>query len=58
MKRISRLGAPLRASILAALLAVAMPAMANIAQGGGQASAWSMDERALGLEALDRKSVV
>ncbi|AJG18749.1 hypothetical protein [Cupriavidus basilensis] len=52
MKRISRLGAPLRASILAALLAVAMPAMANIAQGGGQASAWSMDERALGLEAL------
>ncbi|WP_416048144.1 hypothetical protein [Cupriavidus basilensis] len=52
MKRISRLGAPLRAPILAALLAIAMPAMANIAQGGSQASALSMDERALGLEAL------
>ncbi|WP_458763474.1 hypothetical protein [Cupriavidus basilensis] len=52
MKYISRLGAPLRAPILAALLAVAMPAMANIAQGGSQARALSMDERSLGLEAL------
>ncbi|NUA25557.1 hypothetical protein [Cupriavidus basilensis] len=50
MKCISRLGAHLRAPILAALLAVAMPAMANIAQGGSQASALSMDELALGLE--------
>ncbi|MHA7679947.1 hypothetical protein [Cupriavidus sp. PET2-C1] len=52
MKRIFRLGAHLRAPILAALLAVAMPAMADIAQGGGQTSALSMDERALGLEDL------
>ncbi|GAB7548759.1 hypothetical protein [Cupriavidus sp. CuC1] len=52
MKRNPRFGARLRAPILAALLTVAMPAMGNVAQGAGQASTLSMEERALGLEAF------
>ncbi|MDW3685890.1 hypothetical protein RA280_29950 [Cupriavidus sp. CV2] len=56
MKRNPRFGARLRAPILAALLAVAMPAMGNVAQGAGQASTLSMEERALGLEAFSSSS--
>ncbi|EHP38652.1 triacylglycerol lipase [Cupriavidus basilensis OR16] len=52
MKRNPRFGARLCAPILAGLLAVAMPAMGNVAQGAGQASVLSMDERALGLDAF------
>lgn len=56
MKRNPRFGARLRAPILAALLAVAMPAMGNVAQGAGQASTLSRDEPALGLEAFSSSS--
>ncbi|MGO4809452.1 hypothetical protein AB4156_07610 [Cupriavidus sp. 2MCAB6] len=50
MKRSPRFGASLCASILACLLAVAVPATANAMNGLGQSRAFSAEERLLGLD--------